>query len=140
MSNNLLTFDHLPVAFLSVFPLKVLISTSTASIARGILYFSSLVFASSRSGHTAICPLPAIACRRSGITVSIGHHLQGIQMLLNHTHQVVGIGGHPHGLVESLQRPLHLLTVCLLTNEDANGGVACAICRTTCATISFWPA
>ena len=45
------------------------------------------------------------------IARTIGHHLQGIEVLLDHAHQVVGIGGHAHGLVEPLQGPLHLLAV-----------------------------
>ena len=55
--------------------------------------------------------------------VLIGYHLQGIEVFFHHTHQVVGVGGYSHGLVESLQRPFHFLTVRLLANEDTNSGV-----------------
>jgi len=53
----------------------------------------------------------------------VGYHLQGIEVLLHHAHQVVGIGGDSHGLVEALQRPFHLLAVGLLAYQYAYRGI-----------------
>ena len=56
-------------------------------------------------------------------SVIIRYHLQGVKMLFHHTHQVVGVCGNAHWLVEAFQRPFHFLAVRLLANQYTNRGV-----------------
>ena len=70
-----------------------------------------------------MCPLQGLPVGVGLPPLAVGHHLQGIEVLLHHAHQVVGVGGHAYGLVEALQRPLHFLAVGLLADEDTYRGV-----------------